>query len=152
MSGTVFCEICTCVIIFFHIINFSEKISKKFDRITIVIFYLDYGYIWSRVLIFAHHFYTVQILHHRNSFIMLALFYILFKKSTVFLKSKFLCYPYVKSKDLSRINVLINTLMRRKLLQSVKYSINSKNNDKHIWKCDVTGIHVSKERTGFYFV
>ena len=44
-------------------------------------------------------------------------------------------------------NVFINTFVRRKLLLSVKYSINLNNNDKHIWSCDVTGsqlqIHIA---------
>ena len=48
--------------------------------------------------------------------------------------------------------VFINKFMRRKLLLSVKYRINSNNNDKHIWQCDVTGPDLTKERDGFSFV
>ena len=41
--------------------------------------------------------------------------------------------------------------MRRTMLLSVKFCINSNNNDKHICQCDVTGTHLTKEHTRFSF-
>ena len=48
--------------------------------------------------------------------------------------------------------MLINTLMRTKLLTNFKYHIISNNNDRHIWLCDVTGTHLTKARAGVSFV